>query len=44
VGAATLSNGSATLTTSTLKVGSHSLQASYSGDTNNAPGQSAATT
>ena len=44
VGTATLSNGSATLTTSTLKVGSHSLQASYGGDANNAPGQSAVVT
>jgi len=38
-GTATLSNGTATITTSTLKVGSHSLQAFYSGP-NNLTGQS----
>ena len=40
IGAAVVSNGIATLTTSSLKVGSHSLQASYSGDPANLPGQS----
>lgn len=36
----TLSNGTATITTNTLSVGTHSLQAFYSGDPNNGSAQS----
>jgi hypothetical protein len=41
MGMATIGNGTATLITFTLSVGSHSLQASYSGDANFASSQSA---
>jgi hypothetical protein len=44
LGPATIGNGSATITTSTLRVGPHSLQATYSGDANNASSQSALVT
>ncbi len=44
LGGATLSSGSATITTSTLKVGAHSLQATYGGDTNYASAKSASVT
>jgi hypothetical protein len=41
LGIGTLSNGLATLTTSTLIVGSHTITVSYGGDTNNNPATSA---
>ena len=44
LGPATLDKGTAKLTTSTLKVGVHTLQATYGGDANNASGQSASLT
>jgi hypothetical protein len=42
LGTGTLNNGQATLTTSTLIVGTHPITVSYSGDTNNNPATSAA--
>jgi len=44
LGAATLSGGSAQLTTAALAVGTHSIRAAYSGDSNFAPSTSAVAT
>ena len=44
VGTATLSKGKAVLQTSSFTVGSHSLTASYNGDTNNSPSTSSPVT
>ena len=41
LGTRTLTGGTATLTTSSLSVGSHSIRAEYTGDVNNAPSTSA---
>ncbi|SPF35519.1 exported hypothetical protein [Candidatus Sulfopaludibacter sp. SbA4] len=42
LGTGSLNNGAATFATTSFSVGSHSLTASYSGDTNNAPSTSSA--
>ena len=44
LGTATLSNGTVSLTTSALTVGSHSITAKYAGDNNYLPNKSAALT